>query len=222
MRALLLDAPHRDDGDPATLRGIPYLLERQISESHTSRIVIDLVPPDVRRIVLAALLSSCALMACAGTDACGEGPGPENWVAGAERWMVLGPSALDGVEIPDEDRTLTVSVDAAPVADAAHHGAFTTTTVAIHDSFVPDVRAALEDGATVWLALASTGLEGELVSYSLARFPDGSHRLLGDDCADPANEFLQQRLGDSFDERMEAIVGLTGQRTIAEALRPPA
>ena len=168
------------------------------------------------RIALAVLLSSSSLTTCAGTDPCGEGPGVENWVADAKSWLILGPTALSDVEIPDEDRTLTVRVEAAPVTDADRHGALTTTTVQIHDSFVPDIRTALEDGATVWLALSDVE-----VSYPLARYPNGSHRLLGDYCMDPANEFLQQRLGASFDERMEAIVGLTDQRAIAKLLRPP-
>jgi hypothetical protein len=173
------------------------------------------------RIVLAALLGCSGLTACADTDSCGDGPGPGNWIADAERWLVLSPSALNDVEIPDEDRTLTMRVEAAPVADADHHGTFVTTTVVINGSFLPDVRAALEDGATVWLALASTGLERELVSYPLARFPDGSHRLLGDSCMEATTEFLQQRLGASFDERMETIVGLTDEQQIAKLLRPP-
>ena len=169
------------------------------------------------RIVFAVLLGGSGLTACAGTDPCGEGPGPLNWLADAERWLIVDLSALNDIEIPDEDRTLNVDVEAAPVTDADHHGTFTTTTVTIHDSFVADIQGALDDGATVWLALSTVE-----VSYPLARLPDGTHRLLGDHCVDPANEFLQQRLGASFDERMEAIVGLTDRQQIAKLLRPPA
>ncbi len=169
------------------------------------------------RIVLAVVLSGSSLTACAGTDPYGEGPGVESWMADAKSWLILGPTALNDVEIPDEDRTLTVRVEAAPAIDADHHGPFTATTVEFHESFVSDVRAALEDGATVWLAFSR-----EEVSYPLARFADGTHRLLGDSCMDPANEFLQERLGDSFDERMDAIIGVTDQRDIAKLLRPPA
>ena len=173
----------------------------------------------MRRIVLAAALSVLPFAACGiGTDPCSEGPGIVNVMASAERWLLLGPSALGGVEIPDEDRTLTVRIDAAPVTDADHHGAFTTTTVAIHDSFVPDLRGALEDGATVWLALATFGNDRELVSYPLVRYPDSTHRLIGE-CM--STEFLRQRLGAEFDERMEGIVGLTDPRTIKQLLRPP-
>lgn len=144
------------------------------------------------RIAVALVLSASTLAACGtATDPCGEGPGAENLVAAAEGWLVLGPSSFDGFDIAGEDRTVVSRVEAAPATDAEHRAPFATTPVAIHTSFVPDIRRALDEGATVWLALASSGLEREQVAYPLARLPDGSHRLLGGDCMDTANRFLQ-------------------------------
>jgi hypothetical protein len=146
--------------------------------------------------------------------------GAENMVASAERWLLIGPTAFDGLDASGDPRTLRTLVDAAPVTDADHHGAFAATEVAIHNSFVPDVGDALDEGATVWLAMSSLGVTHEEVAYPLARSPDGSHRFVGASC--PNTSFLQQRLGDTFDDRMEAIVGLTDHREIMRLLQPPA
>ena len=139
-----------------------------------------------------------------------------NAVASAERWVVLGPSAFDGLDVAGEQGTFDARVEAASVTDAELTGPLTMTTLAIHVSFVPDIREALEDGATVWLALSSSSLEREQVAYPLARFPDGTHRFPGDECLAPG---LRDILEETFDERLEALVGVTGHRRIEQLLQ---
>lgn len=105
----------------------------------------------------------------------------------------------------------------APLARRAVASEPATEAVAIHSSFLPGAEDALEDGDRVFLALASEGLEREMVAYVLIRHADGSYDFAGD-CAAFTMSFLQGALGGRQDEVLDRIVGLTDRSRIQAIL----
>jgi len=81
-------------------------------------------------------------------------------------------------------------------------------TVAVHSWFTAGIEEALADGDSVYLARGSTGLEREMVSYVIARDPDGDHRFVGR-CMSEGESLLRDRLGSAYNARMAEVIGST-------------
>jgi len=56
-----------------------------------------------------------------------------------------------------------------------------------------------------------------MVSYIIARDPDGEHRFVGR-CMGEGQTFLRERLGSAYDARMEEVIGSTDAETILSLL----
>lgn len=154
-------------------------------------------------VALIVVTSSTASCLSRGEDPCSEGPGVDGLIASAERWLVLAPSSYDDIDVSGS----------CPSRPADRYA------IAIHPTTVPEVRDALDEGATVFLALSSAGSERELVIYEIARSPAGAHRLLNDACG--WTEVLQARLRERFDARMASVIGQTDRGRIEALLGPP-
>jgi len=90
-------------------------------------------------------------------------------------------------------------------------------TIAVHSSFLPSIERGLSGQDHVYLALASKGLEREMVIYVVVRGADGNHRFPGD-CMSDEEELLRQRLGDKYDERLDSVIGSTDRDRILRLL----
>jgi hypothetical protein len=136
------------------------------------------------------------------------GPGVDNTLASAERWLrVLSmPESATGEGTPDVD------VQVVPVDAAQSEGTPRTETIAIHSSFLPGIEDGLAAQDDVFLALASRGLEQETVAY-VVRDADGSHHFAGE-CAQSDEEFPRERLDGRYDAAIDAVIGMTHRHRI--------
>lgn len=154
------------------------------------------------------MLLAGALLAGCGEGTCGSGPGVDGGMASAERWVrVLSVPAMVG------EGTIEVPLQVVAVDQAHDEGPPRTERVGVHASFMASIEEGLAHHDDVFLALASTGLERELVSYVVVRGSDGSHRLEG---ICQGESFLRARLGDGYDAAIDAVIG---QRHPARILR---
>jgi hypothetical protein len=164
-----------------------------------------------RLVLTASLLTSLALSDCG--RSCGESVGIDSLLASAQRWVRV----LSSPEVPDADGTVEMSFEVVPVATGGEEGSPRAETIAVHPSFLPGIKECLESHEDVFLALASKGLEREMVSYVIVRGADGSHHVVGECLAD-GEELLRQRLDGSYDAAIGAVIGVTDRRQIQTLL----
>jgi hypothetical protein len=158
-------------------------------------------------VVILPLGTSCS--SCGDTD----GPGFDNMVASAERWLRVATPAT----LPDGDGTLNADLEVSGIREDRSEGPRHRETIAVHSWFASGIEDALADGDSVYLALSSTGLDREMVSYAIARDSDGDHRFIGR-CLGEGQALLRSRLGSAYDARMEEVIGSTDPETILSLL----
>lgn len=163
-------------------------------------------------IVAVALMTVLVVPGCA-TEACGEGPGVVNTLASAERWLRV----LSTPESATGEDTQDVTFQAVPVDATQSEGPPRTETIAVHSSFLPGIEDGLATHHDVFLALASRGLEREMVSYVVVRGDDDSHHLLGE-CGQSQEDFLRKRLDGKYDVTIDAVIGVTDRQDIEKIL----
>jgi hypothetical protein len=160
----------------------------------------------------AAFSAVLILASCSG--GCGEGPGIDNMVASAERRLrITAPTTT----FPHGDGTTEVDFEVSEVLGRFRQGPPHRETVAIHSSFVPGTEEALDDEGSVFLALSSSGLEREMVSFVIVRTDEGDHHFLGE-CPAEGEALLRARLGDAYDRTIERVIGATNERRILRLL----
>jgi hypothetical protein len=165
------------------------------------------------RVAATATLLALTLPSCGDGGSCGDGPGIDNTVASAERWVRV----LSSPEAVDAEGTVDVDFEVAPVEGGLLEGSPEGETIAVHSSFLPGIEPGLSGQDHVYLALASKGLEREVVIYVVVRGADGNHRFPGD-CMSDGEELLRQRLGDKYDERLDSLIGSTDRDRILRLL----
>lgn len=146
-----------------------------------------------------------------GCTSCGDidGPGVDNMLATAERWVHI----LSWGDIGVSEGTDPIELDVAPVHRDGLEGQPRVESISLHVSFLPDIDDAIGEGDSVYLAMASEGLEREMVSYVITVTADGDHRLLGE-CVAEGEMLLRERLKDRYDDVMSQVIGSTGPRRI--------
>jgi hypothetical protein len=134
-------------------------------------------------------------------------------LASAERWVrVL--SVSGGATGAD---TQGVNFRVVPVDVAQREGPPRTETVAVHSSFLPGIEEGLAAQDDVFLALASKGLEREMVAYVIVRGAGDSHHFPGE-CWQSFEDFLRERLDGRYDPTIDAVIGMTDRHRIEETL----
>lgn len=157
------------------------------------------------------------LPGCGGTEECGEGPGIDNALATAERWVRL--VAMPQVE--NEDRTIEVPLRVIPVDSQGSEGPEVAETIAIHGAFFPGIQEGMTNEEYIYLAMASRGLEREMVSFVLIRESNGEHQIVGGECLEAGEQLLRDRLGDDYNSVFEDLIGMTGRERILALLQGP-
>lgn len=166
--------------------------------------------------MFAGIGATATLLACLTMPSCGEpcgddGPGVDNMVASAERWLRVASRTT----LPDGDGTVDADLEVIEVRTDRSEGPRHGETIAVHSWFIPGIEEALAEGDSVYLALSSTGLEREMVSYVIARDSDGDHRLVGR-CMSEGEALLRDRLGSAYNARMAEVIGSTdGEATLS-------
>lgn len=155
---------------------------------------------------------------CDGTDPCSEGPGIDGALASAERWVRV----VSLLSAPDGEGTEEVGVDVASVGPGLEEEPPDRETIAVHSEHLDDIEEGLRAGESVYLAMASEGLEREAVSYVVRLRSDATVLLGGDECMAEGEAFLRDRLGDGFDAAITSVIGLGDREQILERLAPPA
>jgi hypothetical protein len=158
-----------------------------------------------------ACLAVLVLPSC---SSCGDdGPGVDNMVATAERWLrvLSSPGRREG------EGTIVTELDVVPVNDDGAEGRPRLERIAVHSSFLDGIREAMGDGDAVYLAMSSEGLVREMVSYVIARRANGEHRFLGE-CVAEGEILLRDRLGSGYDRTMEKVIGSTDADRILSSL----
>ena len=181
---------------------------RMRSMTTTRRAVWGRHPRTFARIGATATVIACLTMpACGG---CGDdGPGVDNMVASAERWLRVAAPAM----LPDGDGTLEADLEVIEVREDRSEGPRHREVIAVHSWFASGIEEAFAGGDSVYLALSSAGAGRETVSYVIARDPDGRHRFVGR-CMGEGQALLKDRLGTEFDARMEEVIGSTDSEAI--------
>lgn len=162
-------------------------------------------------LVILAMFSS--LGARCGTDPCSEGPGFDNALASVERWVRV----ISLAETPSGDGTVKVAFRVVDVANATTEGPPHPEAIAVHETFLPDIRDGLESDDDVYLMIASSDFVRPMVSTVMVRDTGGSHHFVGY-CAFEGEQLLRQRLGDHYDAVLETLIGLTSRRDILSLL----
>jgi hypothetical protein len=140
-------------------------------------------------------------------------PSFDSVIASAERLLQVEPPIP---ATPDPDGTVVLDLSVRQVRPGGAVGAASNERVAIYGSFVGDIRAALDDGSLVFLAM-TFGFREE-VSFVVARDSDGKHSFLGGCLWGPGSKWLRELLGPRFDPAMERIIGLTDPDAIYRIL----
>jgi hypothetical protein len=138
-----------------------------------------------------------------------DGPGVDNTLATAERWLHV----LSWRDMGVSEGTDKIELDLAPVRPDGLDGRPQVESISLHRSFMPSIEDAIGEGDAVYLAMASHGLEREMVSFVVAVTAEGDHRLLGE-CAGEGEALLRERLEGRYDDVMSSVIGSTGRRRI--------
>lgn len=171
-------------------------------------------PPRSGWLTLAVALLAVVVIPGCGTGTCaGDGPGVDNTLASAKSWVRV----LSMPEGATGEGTRDVDFQVVPVDVAHREGSPRTETLAVPSSFLPGIEDALAAQDDVFLALASTGLEREMVAYVIVRGTDGSHQFVGE-CAQGDEEFLRGRLDGRYDATIDAVIGMTDRDHIKRTL----
>ena len=160
-----------------------------------------------------ALLAVIAVPGCGPGTCAGDGSGVDNALASAERWVRV----LSIPEGATGEGTVEVDFQVVPVDVAHREGSPRRETVAVPSSFLSGVEDDLAAQDDVFLALASKGLEREMVAYVIVRGADGSHQFVGE-CSQADEEFLRERLGGRYDATIDAVIGMTDRDRIKRML----
>jgi hypothetical protein len=122
-------------------------------------------------------------------------------------------------EVVTREGTQNVDFQVVPVDEAHREGSPRTETVAVHSSFLLGIEDGLAAQDDVFLALASRGLEREMVAYVVVRGAGDSHHFPGE-CAQRDEEFLRDRLDSRYDATIDAVIGMTDRHRIMEIVPP--
>jgi len=166
---------------------------------------------------LARIVTTVACLAVLvppGCSSCGDdGPGVDNMVATAERWLrvLSSPGPLGG------EGTIVTELDVVPVNAGGAEGRPRLERIAVHSSFLEGIHEAMGEGDAVFLAMSSEGLVREMVSYVIARTANGQHRFLGE-CVAEGEISLHDRLGNGYNTTMEKVIGSTDADEIPSLL----
>jgi hypothetical protein len=150
---------------------------------------------------------------------------PVEFLGIAERWMEI-DSIPSGVSVPttaSSGRTVEIDLGVKkydPATDS-FPGNAAKAPIAIHTSMLPGAAWALSEGGSVFLALGSTGLEREMVAYTLVKPSAGSYFFAGECQFVSLTAPLQQSLGSRYDSVMENIIGVTGANEIVALVEGP-
>jgi len=151
---------------------------------------------------------------------------PVEFLATAERWVEIDsiPSAVSVPATASEGRTLEIDLTVKeydPATDT-FPGDAAKVPIAIHTSMLPGAAWAVSEGGSVFLALASKGLEREMVAYTLVKPAAGSYFFAGECQFQSLTAPLRQSLGSRYDSVMEKIIGVTDANEMVALLeRPP-
>jgi hypothetical protein len=178
-------------------------------------------------IAVLVLLGSCstapsepAIRFGGGLESCDECGGPFAGLTTVERWVeILAPAE----EFADEDlidasRSVVVDTRVVPVRSISSVGTPRTEPIDFHASYFPGIEWALTTGGRVFLALASEGLEREMVSYVLIRTAAGEHFFAGGGAFATFTDPFRRLLGDRYDSALDTLVGMTQRREIEDLL----
>jgi hypothetical protein len=163
--------------------------------------------------VLAVVATFSSLGARCGTDPCSEGPGFDNTIASARRWILVVSSPMT----PTGEGTVDVAMRVADVNATGTEDAPHDETIAVHSTFLPGIDAGMSNESDVFLAMSSKNPSKAQVSSVVVRDAEGSHHFEGL-CAAEGEELLRRRLGDRYDATIEALIGLTGRQRILALL----
>jgi hypothetical protein len=146
-------------------------------------------------------------------------------LAMVERWVEI-DSIPSQVSIPDaasEGRTVEIAlaVNEYDPATDTFPGNATKAPIAIHTSTLPGAAWAISQGGRVFVALASTGLEREMVAYTLVKPAVGSYFFAGECQFDSLTAPLRQSLGSRYDSVMEKIIGVTDANEMVALVEGP-
>lgn len=122
---------------------------------------------------------------------------------------------------PGGDGTLEVGADIASVDPGPEEEPPVRGTITLHQEALDEVEAGLRDGDQVYLAMASEGLEREMVAYVIVLHSDGTASLGGDECIEEGQASLRERLGDDHDAVITSVIGLRDREQILERLALP-
>ena len=110
--------------------------------------------------------------------------------------------------LPNGDGTLDADFEVIEVRTDRSEGPRRGETIAVHLWFIAGLEEALAEGDSVHLALSSTGLEREMVSYVIARDSDGDHRLVGR-CMSEGESAAPGSARRAYNARMAEVIGST-------------
>jgi hypothetical protein len=167
-----------------------------------------------RGLTLAVALLMILVVPGCGTGTCNaDGPGVDKTLASAERWLRV----LSMPESQTGEETQDVTFQVVLVDSTQSEGSPRTEMIAVHSSFLPGIEEGLAARDDVFLALASKGLEQEMVAYMIVRDADGSHHFAGE-CAQSHEQFLRERLDGRYDATIDSVIGVTDRHRIKEIL----
>ncbi len=144
-------------------------------------------------------------------------------LASAETWlrvMGLGDGVSAAGYSPTSGRTEALPLRVRDVGAGGAVGDIHELTVSIHTSMVPGIAWGLDHAAEVDVALASEGLDEELVAFTVVRPPDGEVFFPGECEYKGLTQPLRARFGDELAAKVASIVGVVGHDAILGLLVP--
>ena len=140
-------------------------------------------------------------------------------LATAERWLeVVEPAPHVRGILSDGSGNEGIRLSVRNIAsDGSAAPAVSVERIAIHDELFRGIAPALDDGGRVFLALESTGLVRETVSYVVVRRPDGSYEFLAG-CSIDLTAEVRGLLGSRYDEAIPRLIGMTDPDAIYRLL----
>jgi hypothetical protein len=150
---------------------------------------------------------------------------PVATLAVAEQWVEI-DSIPSGVSVPataSSGRTVAIglAVKKYDPATDSFPGTAAKAPIAIHTSMLPGAAWAVSEGGRVFVALASEGLEREMVAYTLVKPAAGSYFFAGECQFQSLTAPLRQSLGSRYDSVMENAIGVTDANEIVALVEGP-